>query len=156
MHKSCLSCQTQKLAPHRIMVKNSCIFYVIICWQNLRSYDFYQLSDCHQQLPTNQITNSEVWQITSFSSIHRPCLTALSQNIIKLWIKISYGVKPDLTWKLETNFAFITLQTSRWKIYTTYCQNYDASEAYLKQKMKKKKEFCNFLNVSVNLETKIM
>ena len=74
----------------------------------------------------------------------------VSNIIMKLWIKINYDVK------LGTNFVFITLQTSRWKIYATYCQNYDASEAYLKQKMKKKKEFCNFLNVSVTLRTKIM
>ena len=32
-------------------------------------------------------------------------------------------------------------------MYATYCQNYDASETFVKQKMKKKKDFEAFIQV---------
>ena len=45
-------------------------------------------------------------------------------------------------------FSFF-LQENEFKIYSEYCTNYDNAEAYLKQKLKKKKDLENLLNVSL-------
>ncbi|XP_065668917.1 uncharacterized protein LOC100200535 isoform X2 [Hydra vulgaris] len=39
------------------------------------------------------------------------------------------------------------MQENKWKIYSDYCTNYDASDAFLKQRLKKKKDFETFLNM---------
>lgn len=43
------------------------------------------------------------------------------------------------------------MQASSFKMYSKYCQNYDASEAFVKQKCKKKKEFESFVQVMSRL-----
>eukprot|EP00794_Sanderia_malayensis_P004729 gene4729-5352_t len=49
-------------------------------------------------------------------------------------------------WSDETMIGDIFVaNASKFKMYATYCQNYDASESFVKQKMKKKKDFETFL-----------
>jgi hypothetical protein len=48
---------------------------------------------------------------------------------------------------LRLKLLFLCLQEERFKIYATYCKNFDRADSMLKQKIKKNKEFERFLKV---------
>ena len=80
--------------------------------------------------------------------------------LVKLVVRTYFLLKPIRLWKIAILseisagsvrrkwFSFF-LQENEFKIYSEYCTNYDNAEAYLKQKLKKKKDLENLLNVSL-------